>query len=565
MANQINFGKSALRDLIAVALETCRAQALLSGTSTPEIILETPKHEGQGDFATPVALMLAKIEKKSPRDIAALLVSKLENRVDWIEKIEIAGPGYINFFLSADYWLKVLPVIHKQDVDFGRCKALKKEKILIEFVSANPTGPLHVASGRAAALGDALANLLEASGHTVDREYYLNDIGVQVGLLGRSTYLRYRGLFGEVVSLPEDGYQGDYIIEIAKDLKKRDGDLYLKGSESEHLPFFTQYSLETIVSWIKEDMQRFGIHFDLWFSEKNLHDQDEVHAALRTLKDKKMLFEKEGASWIATTQFGDDKDRVVVRSNGQTTYFASDIAYHKNKFDRGYTRLIDILGADHHGYVMRIKAAAQALGYEKKQVVILIHQLVNLLRDGKPIKMSKRAGTFVKLREIMDEVGVDATRFFFLMRRSDSSLDFDLELAKKATNENPVFYVQYAHARLCSIVRVAKEKDWDVDEVIQNASVASLRLLTLPGELALIRELSHYPVLICTAAETMEPHRITYYLQTLAGLLHSYYFACRVVTEDKALTEARLVLVTAVRIVLRNGLKLLGISAPEKM
>lgn len=565
MENQNDSGKSSLGDLIAEALATCRAEALLSGTSTPEIVLETPKHEGQGDFATTVALMLAKIEKKSPRDIAVLLVSKLENRVDWIEKIEIAGPGYINFFLSADYWLKILPVIHQQDADFGRCTHSKPEKILIEFVSANPTGPLHVASGRAAALGDALANLLEASGHTVDREYYLNDIGVQVGLLGRSTYLRYRGLFGEVVTLPEDGYQGDYIIEIAKSLKKRDGDRYLKGSESEHLPFFTQYSLETIVSWIKEDMQRFGVHFDQWFSEKTLHDQDEVHVALSILKNKKMLFEKEGASWVVTTQFGDDKDRVVVRSNGQTTYFASDIAYHKNKFDRGYNRLIDIWGADHHGYVMRIKAAAQALGYEEKQVVILIHQLVNLLRDGKPVKMSKRAGTFVRLREIMDEVGVDATRFFFLMRRSDSSLDFDLELAKKATNENPVFYVQYAHARLCSIVRVAKEKDWDVDKVIQDASLASLRLLTLPGELALMRELTHYPALIRAAAETMEPHRLTYYLQTLAGLLHSYYFSCRVVTEDKALTEARLVLVTAVRIVLRNGLKLLGISAPEKM
>lgn len=565
MSNQINSGQSGLTTLIAEALRACRAEGLLSGTSTPKILLETPKHEGQGDFATTVALMLAKIEKKVPRAIAEILLSKLKNQVDWIEKIEIAGPGYINFFLSADYWLQILPVIHQEGARFGRCTAEKKEKIQIEFVSANPTGPLHVASGRAAALGDALANMLEAIGHTVDREYYLNDIGAQVGLLGRSTYLRYRELFGETVTLPEGSYQGDYIINIATSLKKRDGDRYLENSESEHLPFFTQYSLETIEAWIKTDMHRFGIDFDQWFSEKTLHDHDEVKAALKVLKEENMLFEKEGASWVATTQFGDDKDRVVVRSNGQKTYFASDIAYHLNKFERGYDRLIDIWGADHHGYVGRIKAAVQALGYEAKQVTILIHQLVNLLRDGKPIKMSKRAGSFVTLREVMDEVGVDATRFFFLMRRSDSALDFDLELAKKTTNENPVFYVQYAHARLCSIVRVAKENDWDVDAVIQNTTLDALRLLTLPSEIALIRELSQYPALVRAAAEAMEPHRITFYLQTLAGLLHSYYFACRVVTEDKALTAARLVLVTAVRIVLQNGLKLLGISAPEKM
>ncbi|MEC4678892.1 MAG: arginine--tRNA ligase [Nitrospirota bacterium] len=565
MENQINFGKSALINLIAEALAACRADGLLTGTITPKILLENPKHEGQGDFATTISLMLAKIEKKAPRAIAEILVIQLEGQVDWIEKIEIAGPGYINFFLSADYWLKILPIIHEGGPNFGCSLSSKKEKILIEFVSANPTGPLHVASGRAAALGDALANLLKATGHSVDREYYLNDIGVQVSFLGRSTYLRYRELFGEAVILPEGSYQGDYIIDIAKALKTRDGDIYLKGPESEHLPFFTQYSLHTIIAWIKEDMRRFGINFDRWFSEKTLEDHNEVEAALKVLDDKKMLLEKEGARWLASTTFGDDKDRVVVRSNGQTTYFASDIAYHLNKFDRGYDRLIDIWGADHHGYVMRIKAAVQALGYEAKQVNILIHQLVNLLRDGKPIKMSKRAGTFVRLREVMDEVGVDATRFFFLMRRSDSSLDFDLELAKKATNENPVFYVQYAHARLCSIMRVAKEKGWHIDEVIQNTNLDTLRLLTLPSELSLVRELSQYPALIKAAAETMEPHRVPFYLQTLAGLLHSYYFACRVVTDDKALTAARLVLVTAVRIVLQNGLKLLGISAPEKM
>jgi len=563
--NQSQFGKSALINLIAAALKSCREEGSLSGTTRPKILLETPKHEGRGDFASTIALMLAKIEKKSPRAIAALLVSKLENQADCVEKIEIAGPGYINFFLSADYWLTILLNIHKAQSAFGHSKPPKKQKIQIEFVSANPTGPLHVASGRAAALGDALARLLEATGHEVHREYYLNDIGVQMTLLGRSTYLRYRELFGEIVHLPEGSYRGAYIIEIAQALKAAEGERFLEGPEADHLPFFIRYSFDTIVSRIREDLHRFGIDFDHWFSEKTIHQNTEVTDALADLKSKNLLYEKDGAQWVATTGFGDDKDRVVVRSNGEKTYFASDIAYHRNKFERGYDRLINIWGADHHGYIDRIKAVVEAMGYAPQRLTVLTHQLVNLLRDGKPVKMSKRAGTFVTLREVMDEVGVDATRFFFLMRRSDSALDFDLELAKKATNENPVFYVQYAHARLCSIVRVAEEKNADVDEIIQNARLDTLRLLTLPSEMSLIRELSQYPALVRSAAEALEPHRITFYLQNLAGLLHSYYFSCRVVTEDAALTKARLVLVTAVRIVLQNGLKLLGISAPEKM
>lgn len=560
-----NPGKEALVQLLERAITDCRGRGTLSGSETPAILLELPKYENQGDFATAVALSLAKTEKKAPREIAAAIVSALQGQVPWIKKIEVAGPGYINFFLTETFWVQTLLKIHKERARFGRCAAPQKQKIQIEFVSANPTGPLHVAHGRAAALGDALARLLEAAGHEIHREYYLNDIGGQMTLLGRSTYLRYRELFGEAITLPEGSYMAEYIIEIAQALKTAEGEQYLEGSEEERLPFFIQYSFNTIVSWIREDLHRFGIDFDLWFSEKELHQHTEVTDALAVLKSKKILYEKDGAQWVATTRFGDDKDRVVIRSNGEKTYFASDIAYHRNKFERGYDRLINIWGADHHGYIDRIKAAVEAMGYSPKQLTILTHQLVNLLREGKPVKMSKRAGSFVTLREVMDEVGVDATRFFFLMRRSDSALDFDLELAKKASNENPVFYVQYAHARLCSIIRVAKEKGWAVEEVGLNATLECLSPLTLPEEMAIIRQLSLYPELIQSAAETLEPHRLTFYLQSLAGMLHSYYFACRVVTEDTVLTKARIIFITAIRIVLQNGLALLGIHAPEEM
>lgn len=579
--NRESRGKDVLVLILTETLAECRSSGRLSGSEVPAITLETPKHEGQGDFATTLALSLAKIEKKNPRKIAQILVSSLENKIGsldnpfaWIEKIEIAGPGYINFFLSADYWLRTLLDIHDQQADFGHKQsstALKTQKIQIEFVSANPTGPLHVASGRAAALGDALARLLEAVGHEVDREYYLNDVGAQMSLLGRSTYLRYREFFGETITLPEGSYQGQYVIEIAEAIQKSDGDQYLQGDENDHLPFFTRYSFDTIVSWIKKDISDFGIDFESWFSEKTLHEKkggaglSEVSGALALLKSKNMLYEKESASWIATTQFGDDKDRVVVRRNGALTYFASDIAYHRNKFERGYDRLIDIWGADHHGYVPRVKAAALAMGYQPERLTVLIHQLVNLLRDGKAVKMSKRAGSFVRLREVMDEVGVDATRFFFLMRRADTTLDFDLELAKKASSENPVYYVQYAYARLCSIDRVAKAQDWQLDRVIREIKIKDLTLLSLPEEQNLLKQLAQYPELIQSAAEALEPHRLTFYLQTLSGMVHRYYFNCRIITDDQAQTKARLVLVSAIRIVLKNGLDILGISAPEQM
>src|SRR5579884_367311 len=557
--------KAQLASLLQTAVAEAQEQGKLKKGKNVPVILEVPKREGQGDFATTLALSLSKEEGRPPREIAALLVSMLQGRSPLIRKIEIAGPGYINFFLSKDYWYQILLDIHEKGAEYGRASVGTGKRIQIEFVSANPTGPLHVAHGRAAALGDALARLLQAVGYQVDREYYINDVGNQMALLGRSTYLRYRELFEEKVTLPEESYKGNYIIEIAEKIKKAAGDRYLTGSEEEHLPFFIRTSYQTILGWIQRDLAAFGVRFDRWFSEEDLYKEKEVDAVLAFLKSAGVLYEQDGALWVATTRYGDDKDRVVMRSNRQMTYFASDIAYHRNKFERGYDRLIDIWGADHHGYIARVKAAVAAMGYSPDRVDILIHQLVNLLREGKPVAMSKRSGEFVTLREVMDEVGVDATRFFFLMRRSDTSLDFDLELAKKASTENPVYYVQYAHARLCSIIRVAGERGWKVEEEIQRATAADLAILDLPEEQALIKQLSIYPDLIRSAAEGLEPHRLTFYLQELAGMLHRYYFDHRVVTEDLPRTRARLVLMAAVQIVLRNALAILGVSAPERM
>lgn len=557
--------KEVLAGLLQEVVAEAREQGKLKKGKPFPIILEVPKREGQGDFATTLALSLSKEEGRPPREIAADLVSMLQGRSPLIQKIEIAGPGYINFSLSKDYWHQTLLDICEKREAFGRAAIGAGEKIQIEFVSANPTGPLHVAHGRAAALGDALARLFQTIGYQVDREYYINDVGNQMTLLGRSTYLRYRELFGEKVTLPEESYRGSYIIEIAEEVKKSAGDRYLAGAEEEHLPFFIRTSYQTIFSWIRRDLEAFGVHFDRWFSEEDLYREKEVDAALAFLKSAGVLYEQDGALWVATTRYGDDKDRVVMRSNRQMTYFASDIAYHRNKFERGYDRLIDIWGADHHGYIDRVKAAVAAMGYSPDRLDILIHQFVNLLREGKPVAMSKRSGDFVTLREVMDEVGVDATRFFFLMRRSDTSLDFDLELAKKASTENPVYYVQYAHARLCSIIRVAAERGWKVEEEIQKAKSADLAILDLPEEQALIKQLSLYPDLLQSAAEGLEPHRLTFYLQELAGMLHRYYFDHRVVTEDLPRTKARLVLMAAVQIVLKNALAILGVRAPERM
>ncbi|MEK7285909.1 MAG: arginine--tRNA ligase [Nitrospirota bacterium] len=539
------------------------------------IIINVSSQSDHGDYATPLAFSLAKTQKQAPKNIAALLLSTLNPSLPaFIEKIEIAGAGYINFFIKKEYWHERLLEMLNAGSNYGKSHLYNGKKILIEFVSANPTGPLHVAHGRAAALGDTLTRLLRAVGFAVEQEYYINDVGNQVTLLGQSVLLRYRELLGEAITLPDEAYKGDYIIDIAKAIAETATEPSLRNQDAK---FFGKFALDTILSWIKKDLTAFGIHFDHFFSEGSLYSQgtlppqesysqnNQVEKVIASLRANEMVYDADGAVWVATTRYGDDKDRVVTRSNGETTYFASDIAYHKNKLERGYDRLIDIWGADHHGYIARVKAAISAMGYQADRLDIVIHQLVNLLRGGKPVAMSKRSGEFVTLKEVIEEVGVDATRFFFLMRRSDTSLDFDLELAKKASDENPVYYVQYAHARLCSIFRVAKEQGRAVEKEIAGITKEDLLVLALPEEIGLIKQLAIYPDLVQSSAEKLEPHRINYYLMELAGLIHRYYFNCRVITNDAALTKARFALITAAQTILRSALDLLGVTAPERM
>jgi arginyl-tRNA synthetase len=407
-------------------------------------------------------------------------------------------------------------------------------------------------------VGDALAKLFEMTGHEVQREYYINDVGKQVVLLGESIWARYRQLKGEKADIPEEGYHGDYITEIAREVISKN--LSLPENGSEVVSFFTQYGKSTILGEIKKDLDRLKIHFSDWFSEKELYDTNLVSETLETLKTNGYLYESDGATWFATLQFGDDKDRIVIKQNGEKTYYASDIAYHHQKFKRGFDRVINLWGADHHGYIHRVKAAVKALGFDPDKLNILLIQLVNLVREGKPVAMSKRSGEYVTLREVIDEVGPDATRFFFLTRGTDMTLDFDLELAKKQSNENPVFYVQYAYARLCSVLRNAEEKKIDV-----SGENADLSLLNLEQEIALMKLLASYPELIEDSVQALEPHRLAYYLQDLAGLLHQYYYKNRILSEDIPLTRSRLVLTRAIKIVLENGLEVLGVHAPEKM
>ena len=554
-----------LTALIKEALaEGVKRGDLKSGADIP-IVLNIPPQKEHGDYATPLALSLAKREGVPPRNLASLLVSILHQlpiSSQFIEKIEVAGQGYINFFIKKEVGHGHLLEILKKGSEYGKTNIFAGKKILIEFVSANPTGPLHLAHGRAAALGDAMTRLLRAVGYQVDQEYYINDVGNQMSLLGQSTYLRYRELFGDKINLPDEAYKGDYIIDIAKEMKETSGAAaQRRGKTEDEILFFTQYSYKKILSLNKEALESFGVHFDTWFSESALHrhQDNKISEVILLLREKGVVYDADSAVWVATTRYGDDKDRVIKRSNGELTYFASDIAYHKNKFERGYDRLIDIWGADHHGYIARVKAAVSAMGYAPERLDIVIHQLVNLLRDAKPVAMSKRSGEFVTLKAVIEEVGVDATRFFFLMRRSDTSLDFDLEIAKKSSDENPVYYVQYAHTRMCSIIRVAKERGISVE------NEADVSALTLPEEMELITQLSSYPDLIKMASARLEPHRINYFLLELSGMAHRYYYKYRVVTEDAALTKARLALVSAIAIVLKSALNLLGVSAPERM
>lgn len=552
-----------LRELIRDAVLELADERGIKIEGSVEVEVERPKREEHGDWATNIALQYSKVFGEKPRDLAMGIVNKLGSN-PYIEKAEVAGPGFINFTLSRKWISELLINVIKDGPDFGRVNVGKGRKVQVEFVSANPTGPLHVGHGRGAAVGDVCANILAFAGWDVQREYYINDAGLQIDLLGKSTQARYFEICGEPgkAPFPEDGYKGAYIYELAQQILDEEGNRFLEIPPEESLPYFKDYACRVILEGIKKDLADFGVNFDMWFSEKSLYEGDLLQRTLETLKSNGYAYEADGATWFKATAFSDDKDRVLIRSNGAPTYFMSDIMYHKNKFDRGFDMVIDVWGADHHGYIPRMKAAVQALGRPPEDLQVLLIQFVNLLRGGKQVSMSTRSGEFVTLREVMEEVGVDAARYFFVMRRSDSHLDFDLDLAKSSTNENPVFYVQYAHARIHSIFREAKSRGVSMPENLESVDFS---LLSSQEEVSLIRKIGSFPEEMAKAAEELAPHRVTFYLYDISSAFHSFYNAHRVLGVEPELEKARLCLVEACRVVIANSLKLLGVSAPEKM
>ena len=553
--------KDKIKGIIESSVLRAHKSKELPSAEFPDIEVEVPKIASHGDFSTNIAMVAASVQKMPPRKIAEAILKHIEDPGHILAKTEIAGPGFINFFISTGAWHPVLRKIHQEDVTYGASNLGQGKKIQVEFVSSNPTGPLHVGHGRGAAVGDSVANILRCCGYDVQKEYYINDSGRQINTLGQSVYLRYKALLGEEIQFPQECYQGDYIRDYAKDILDRKGKALLDQDEAQSILFCARFAARRIISEIRKDLSDFGVEFDNWFSEQSLYDTGKVSAVVQAFKDKHIIYEKEGALWFKTTDFGDEKDRVVVRQNGQTTYFASDIAYHMDKFARGFDRVIDVWGADHHGYIPRVTGAVEASGLSRDRFNVILVQLVNLLREGEPIAMSTRAGEFVTLNEVVKEVGRDAARFIFLSRHYDSPLDFDLELAKKKTNDNPVFYVQYVHARISSILRKGRERGmrefgWDK---------TAAEMLQEPEELQLIKTMGRYPEVVEDSAKYMEPHRITFYLMELASCFHAYYNKHRVLTDDPTLSKARLCLVLAVQKVIRNGLSLLGVSAPDKM
>lgn len=515
-----------------------------------------------GDFSSNIAFKLARLAGQKPSLVADEVVLLLEDAnhkkefSECLSRVEVAGGGFINFYLTKTSLAQVLLEVRKKDKHYGYSDFGKGKKVLVEFVSANPTGPLTIAHGRQAAVGDALVRILRAAGFQVTAEYYLNDAGRQMNLLGKSLWSRYNQELGNDMPLPEDGYQGGYLIGLAKKLVEEKNKSLLSEPAEKAIDFCRQYAGGSIMDDIRDDLKNVRVHFDSYFNESSLYQKGAVDGALNDLTDRGHLYEKDGALWFHTMAFGDDKDRVVKKSTGEYTYLAPDIAYHKHKFDRGYEWLINFLGPDHHGYIVRLKAACQALGYKSEQLDVRIAQLTTLYRKGEPVRMSTRAGEFVTLRELYSEVGVDATRCFFVMRKIESHLDFDLELAKAKSQDNPVFYLQYAHARIASLLKYA------------NASIdvhANLELLSSPEETALIKVISEFSQILIQASQNLEPYRLADYLRELAASFHKFYAAHRIVSDDSELTKARLLLTDAVRIAMRNGLELLGISQPESM
>ena len=581
--------KDQLQDLIKKCIQDLISKGILI-EMPPNVRLDHTKDNSHGDYATNIALMLSKQAKMNPVDLAKIIVDQLEES-SFINKIEIAGPGFINFFISDESSSSVVSEIIDQAALYGNSEIGQGKKVLLEYVSANPTGPLHVGHGRGAAYGATISNLLRAVGFKVDNEYYVNDAGRQMDILAVSIYLRYLSLCGDNLRFPDNGYQGQYIKDIAQVIYDSSGEEFYKksdliftnvskdgsegGDKESHIDGLIENSksilgdsfraifqvgIESILGGIKSDLSEFGVVFEKWFSEQSLIDTGLSESCITKLKESQKVYEKDGALWFKTTNYGDEKDRVVVRDNGNHTYFASDIAYHFDKFERGYDKIINVWGADHHGYISRVKASIDALGHSPDKLEILLVQFANLYRGGSKVQMSTRSGSFVTLEDLRKEVGNDAARFFYILRKSEQHMDFDLDLAKSKTNENPVYYIQYAHARICSVFRQANEKEMEVDH-----SQANLSLLTEGIEKNIIKELSRYKSVLESSALQYEPHQLAYYLRDLSTHFHSYYNACKFIVEDKHLTQARFSLIHATRQILINGLSILGVSAPESM
>ncbi|MGG0655056.1 arginine--tRNA ligase [Rummeliibacillus pycnus] len=554
--NAVEQVQQAVKEALVAAIQKAE---LVEDTSTLNIHLETPRNKENGDYATNVAMQLTKLAKKPPRAIAEAILESLDTEGTDIEKIEIAGPGFMNITLRKDYLAEVVTTVLEQGSEYGRTNAGKGEKVQVEFVSANPTGDLHLGHARGASVGDSLCNVLDFAGYNVSREYYINDAGNQITKLAKSLEARYREALGLESNMPEDGYHGKDIIVIAQELSKEFGKDVLEKSDEERFEFFREHGLKHEFGKLQKDLKDFRVDFDVWFSETSLYKEGKVQIALQKLKDNGHVFEQDGATWFRSTPFGDDKDRVLIKSDGSYTYLTPDIAYHEDKLRRGFDKLINIWGADHHGYIPRMKAAIEALGYDRDTLEVEVIQMVNLLRDGEKVKMSKRTGNAVTLRELVEEVGLDAVRYNFAMRAGDTHLDFDLDLAVKQSNENPVYYAQYAHARISSILRQASEKGFA-------PSTEHLDTLSTEKDIEVLKKVGDFPQVVADAARVRAPHRIANYIQELAATFHSFYNAEKVLDADnKDRSEARLALITAVRTTIANALKLIGVSAPEKM
>ncbi len=552
-----------IKETLAAALRAAALAAMEQGDlprgELPEVLLEVPPQKDFGDFASNFAMQSARYLRRAPRFIAQALIAHLD--CPYVAEVQIAGPGFLNFYLRPEWLYHSLADIIAAGEAYGNLPPSSGEKIQIEYVSANPTGPLHVGHGRGAAVGSALANLLQAAGYQVSREYYINDAGSQMENLAASVNARYLELCGQEAAFPENGYRGRDIVDTAARIKAKYGDSFLALPEAERLQRFRSLAYQEKLAALKEDLAAFRCEFDVWFSEQSLHDAHKIEAACELLQQRGYLYQQGGALWLRASQHGDDKDRVVIRDNGVPTYFAADIAYHWDKFQRGFDRVINIWGADHHGYIPRVKAALEGLGYDPQRLEVLLLQMVSLYRDGEVVKMSKRTGQTITLSELIEEVGADAARFFFNLRSLDSQLDFDLTLAVEQSNENPVYYIQYAHARIASILRQVAEAGITAQPLEQ----LELHRLTSPEEVELIKVLAGYPELIALAAREREPHRVAHYVHGLAGSFHSFYNQCRVLGVEPPLQQARLALVQAAGHVLRHALGILGVSAPERM